>query len=52
MLMQALTPTLFRFAVEGAIETARSFSVPSTAKRERARVRVCDSVAPQRNLRC
>jgi len=43
MLIQTLTPTLSRFAVEGAIETVRSCRVPSTAKRERDRVRVYDS---------
>src|SRR5215475_13953039 len=34
---QALTPTLSRFAVEGARECKRSGGVPSPAKRERAR---------------
>src|SRR5262245_39972702 len=37
---RTLTPTLSRFAVEGASEYDRSGGVPSTAKRERARVRV------------
>jgi hypothetical protein len=45
MSIQALTATLSRFAVEGAIETVRSHRVPSTAKRERDRVRVCGSIA-------
>ena len=40
MSLRTLTPTLSRFAVEGASETGRSHRVPSTAKRERDRVRV------------
>jgi hypothetical protein len=47
MLIQTPTPTLSRFAVEGAIEIVRSCRVPSTAKRERVRVRVCGSVFAQ-----
>ena len=42
--LRTLTPTLSRFAVEGASECDRSGGVPSTAKRERDRVRVCGSV--------
>jgi len=37
---QALTLTLSRFAVEGTRSGNCSAGVPSTAKRERARVRV------------
>jgi len=48
MPIQPLTPTLSRFAVEGAIETVRCYRVPSTAKRERDRVRVCDSFVAER----
>ncbi len=43
--MQALTPTLSRFAGEGAIECRCSDLVPSPAERERVRVRACGSVA-------
>jgi hypothetical protein len=39
-----LTPTLSRFAGEGAIQTRRPFSVPSPAERERDRVRVSHSL--------
>jgi hypothetical protein len=48
MPIQTLTPTLSRFAVEGATETVRSDRVPSTAKRERGRVRVCDFTVVER----
>jgi hypothetical protein len=48
MLMQTLTPTLSRFAGEGATETVRLYRVPSTAKRERDRVRVYYSVPASR----
>src|SRR6185312_12520212 len=41
---RALTLTLSRFAVEGTRSRSRSAGVPSTAKRERVRVRVCDTV--------
>jgi hypothetical protein len=41
---RTLTPTLSRFAVEGANECDRSGGVPSTAKREKVGVRVCGSV--------
>src|SRR4029453_1460758 len=43
MSIRTLTPTLSRFAVEGASETDRTAQVPSTAKRERVRVRVCSA---------
>ncbi len=39
-----LTPSLSRFAVEGARSSNRSVGVPSTAKRERDGVRACASV--------
>src|SRR6185312_10580050 len=41
---QALTLALSRFAGEGTRWESRRDRVPSTAKRERARVRVCDLV--------
>src|SRR6185312_2785343 len=39
--IHTLTPTLSRFAVEGASEADRTNRVPSTAKRERVGVRAC-----------
>src|SRR5882724_12363130 len=41
--LRTLTLALSRFAVEGTPSVQRHNRVPSTAKRERARVRVCDS---------
>ena len=43
---QALTPALSRFAVEGTPAEQSHNRVPSTAKRERVRVRACDSIYP------
>jgi hypothetical protein len=50
MSMQALTPTLSRFAGEGAIECGRFYRVPSPAERERVRVRACGSIARREAL--
>jgi hypothetical protein len=44
MSVQTLTPTLSRFAGEGAIEMSCLYRVPSPAKRERDWVRLCYSV--------
>jgi hypothetical protein len=40
---QTLTLALSRFAGEGALPLRRHNRVPSSAKRERAKMRVCDS---------
>src|SRR5882724_8158060 len=45
---RTLTLTLYRFAVEGTLAARRLDRVPSPAKRERVRVRVCDSMPMHR----
>jgi len=43
-----MTLTLSRFAVEGTLTERRLDRVPSPAKRERVRVRACDSMPMHR----